>query len=234
MPLDCPGRHSTETTETNAIFRVFLVTNTRCPILLMSLLNECLYLPSTVCTLLDSLKRIQQTANENPWCKLPRACLYCDCTHVVIHRARSNQAAQTRLMQARVFKHHNVGSQAQVITDARPMAFKYEFYSSETCWLPEPESLFSRACSWAYSHVLVLCLTRFRQWIRTGECTLNFRQKQQIRCLNYNNLIKTNWTTYIMNTWYLYNAALYTLLSCFYYVCMDPTETNTWRGCFVK
>ena len=42
-------------------------------------------------------------------------------------------AAQTTLMQAQV-KHHNVGSRAPVITDARPITFKDEFHSSEICW----------------------------------------------------------------------------------------------------
>ena len=81
------------------MFRIFLVTNTRCPILLMSLFNECLFSKYSVhCAWFTEV--YAATGRWNPGCKLPRACRYCDCTHVVIHRARSNKAAQTRLMQA--------------------------------------------------------------------------------------------------------------------------------------
>ena len=62
------------------IYSDFSVMNKRCPILLMSFLTRA-YLASTVCTMLDSLKRMQQPANEthDTNCHV-HACQYCDYT----------------------------------------------------------------------------------------------------------------------------------------------------------
>ena len=66
-------------------------------------------------------------------------------THMWSHieQGHTHWLSKTALMPAE-FKHHNLGSRAQVITDARPMPFKDEIRSSELCWL-----LSLRACSLA-------------------------------------------------------------------------------------
>ena len=102
------------------------------------------YLASTVRTMLDSFKRMQKSANENPRCKLPRVCRYLwlrTCDHSL--NKVTERLFKTALIPVEV-KHHNLESWVQVITDARPMAFKDKIHLSEICWL-----LSLRACSLA-------------------------------------------------------------------------------------
>ena len=78
---------------------------------------------------------------------------YANC-HVFVGIVITHQVTQwllkTALMPAE-FKPHNVGSRAQVISDARPMAFKNEIYSSEICLLL---SLRAASLARAAEHIL--------------------------------------------------------------------------------